>query len=65
MSFLRRPADAPARQPKRSDRVRPLGAVGRKTRRAGDMVSCCKVFAPVLSRAVGAPLPAEYPSLQR
>jgi hypothetical protein len=42
-----------------------LGAVGRKTRRAEDMVNCSKVFAPVLSRAVGVPLPREHPSLQR
>jgi hypothetical protein len=42
-----------------------LGAVGRKTRRAEDMVKCSKVFAPVLSRAVGVPLPPEHPSLPR
>jgi hypothetical protein len=38
---------------------------GRKTRRAEDMVNCFNVFAPVLSRAVGVPLPPEHSSLQR
>jgi hypothetical protein len=30
-----------------------------------DMVNCSNVFAPVLGRAVGVPLPPEHPSLQR
>ena len=42
-----------------------LGTVGRKTRRAEDMVNCSNVFAPVLSLAMGVPLPPEHPSLQR
>ena len=42
-----------------------LGTVGRKTRRAEDVVNYSKVFAPVLSRAVGVPPPNEHPSLQR